>query len=807
MKVGFYVRCWVLMTTWLICVDFAARAVAESTLSDANSGPVAAAGIAEAASPANQPPQKKSAVDPNKAEDLLNLDIDQLSKVAVHGGSKQTNLTSPSSQVSGKAADSGEATSTADLLKEAPSVSARRVSAITFDPNVRGYNSSQLNATANGMNQLKARLDIDTLFSQIDPGVVQNITVIDGPYTSLYGPGFAFMVADLLPAPRFETPQTHLSTNFVYGSNAQALYTRDNAITGGTDWGACISYGLRDGNDYRTGGPNSYLIPSRYQKWDTFVAASFDVSPLARIEFNCLRTEMNGVELPGVVYDIQNSTNDQFNLSYIIQEDRQGPKQFVLQSWYTQTFYHGDASSPSKQASFYRAYLFEPYLSTDPANTPVNTEGKGDLESLGVRALRTFGQADSPQWTVGADYRRYRQHYLEQSRTANGDLAWGLLYGVPQSQMDDGGVLTDLMLPVSDTLSVNIGGRLDLCKATLDATDPIAAQVGDYTPRYDEPSCTLGMAYITTKQKLTETTTLKGGIAFAMRPPELTELYNFEAFVPMYRFGNSYVDGLSTLRPEKDLQFDLGLTHETKKVSYGVRAFGAIIRDYILPSPSFIDPAPRPQDATHVLGRNFAYFPADQRSDIGTPSENADTCQADYVYVNIAEASLLGGDLFGEYLVREGFSVFGNMSYVYGVNNSPVSVISTPPYFSPDNQLVPINGTDGLPGIYPLYGNVGIRFFEPAENRWCMEFCCRMVRAQDHPAVTLSEVPAPGYTTFAARGYYRLRKNVRVSLDIENLFNRAFTEPGSLAIIGPNGLPTFVEEPGISVLMGVDARF
>jgi len=159
------VRLGALTIAWLVCVDLAACAAAESASLDANSGPTAPAGVAETASPANQPPQQKPVADPSKVEDLLNLDIDQLSKVQLRGGSKQTNLTSPSSQMSGKAADTGEATSTADLLKEAPSVSARRVSAVSFDPRVRGYNSSELNATANGMNQLKARLDIDTLLS------------------------------------------------------------------------------------------------------------------------------------------------------------------------------------------------------------------------------------------------------------------------------------------------------------------------------------------------------------------------------------------------------------------------------------------------------------------------------------------------------------------------------------------------------------------------------------------------------------------------------------------------------------------
>jgi outer membrane receptor protein involved in Fe transport len=431
------------------------------------------------------------------------------------------------------------------------------------------------------------------------------------------------------------------------------------------------------------------------------------------------------------------------------------------------------------------------------------------MESMGTRLLRTFGETDSLQWTVGADWRRNQQRYLEETWDSQGGLAWDTLYGVPRGRLDDVGALTDVMLPVSDTVSVNIGGRIDYCQATLDMMDPIVSQ-SDYTaftPRFAENSHALGMAYVTSKKKLTEETSLNGGIAFAMRNPDLTELYNFEAFVPQYRFGNTFNDGLSTLRPEKNLQLDLGLARQTKKVSYGVRGFYSTIHDYILPSPCYLAQIPPYADATTLLGRNFSYFPASQRADLGTPSENADTCQANYVYVNVDQVSMLGGDLYGDYEVREGISVFGNMSYVYAVNNTPVAVLSDPPYYSTDIQLVHLGVSDGIPGIYPLSGNVGIRFFEPKDDIWSVSFSAKMVRAQDHVAVTLAEVPAPGYTTFALRGYYRVRKNVRVSLDIDNLFNRAYVEPGSLAIIGPDGKPTFVEEPGISALMGVEARF
>jgi len=736
------------------------------------------------------------------AKDLLNLEIDQLWNAPVRVGAQAANQIAPSSELTGAAADTGRVTTTADLLKQAPSVSARRVSAISQDPRIRGYHSSQLNGTANGMNQLKARLDIDTIFSQIDPGIVQNITVIDGPYTSLYGPGFAFMAADLLPAPRYESPQVHLSTNFVFGSNAQTLYSRDNVLTGGKDWGACISYGLRTGNDYRTGGPNGYLLPTRYQKWDGMAAISFDVNPISRFQIDCLRTEMNDVQLPGVIYDIENSRNDQYNFRFIIQEDPQGPQDLVLQSWYTQTYYNGDSDNPSKQTTFYRAFLTE----TSPDADPVNTYGRGGLESQGVRLLRTFGDRDSPQWTVGVDWRRYRQRYLEMTFNGEGGIAWDTLYGIPRSQLDDVGVLTDIFLPLSDVISVNVGGRVDYCQPSVDATDPIAEQYW-YSPRYEQNAHPLGMAYFLAKRNLTEASSLRFGASFAMRNPDLTELYNYEAYAPVYRFGNTYNEGNSTLRPEKNIQFDLGLRHETKTAVCGARGFFSMIHDYIMPSPCYLSEVPPPGLATHVLGRNFQYFPLSQRSDIGTPSENADTCQANYVYVNIDQAVMLGGELFGEFEVREGLSLFGNMAYVYGVNNSPVSVLSDEPYYSTDVQIVRIGRSDGLPGIYPLSGNVGIRLREPVDDAWSVEFRCRMVRAQDNVAVTVSEIAAPGYTTFALGGYYRVRKNIRVSLDIENLLNRAYAEPGSLAIIGPNGLPTFVEEPGISALVGIDARF
>ena len=495
--------------------------------------------------------------------------MDQLSKVRVATVPQTTNLNAPSTQISSGANDFNDVTTTGELARQAPSVSTQRTSAINLDPRIRGYRSGQIGATANGMNQLKTRLDIDSVFSQIDPGVVSDLTVVDGPYTSLYGPGFAFLAADLLSPPRYANgPEAHASTSLMFGTNGSTLYNRDNVLAGGKDWGVICSYGMRTGEDYLTGGGDPYRIPSAFQKWDTLLSVSKDLGYSSRIEFDILHTEINNTELPGVVYDLDNSTNSQYNVRYIVQADPKGPQDMVLQSWYSQTAYNGDASRPAKQQSLYEQYFTLADYSDYP-NNMANTVGQGRMQTIGIRALRTFGEANCPQWTIGADFRRVNQQYGETNFTASGDIAFGgTLYGIPASQMDDYGVLTDVLLPLNDKLSLTIGGRVDYCKASLDQNDPIVTQgipnSIPFWPGYEEPANMLGMAYITAKYNLTEQYALRAGTGFAMRMPDLAELYSADPYVPYARFGNSYVDGLSTLQPEQDLQFDLGLSYKTK---------------------------------------------------------------------------------------------------------------------------------------------------------------------------------------------------------------------------------------------------
>ena len=267
------------------------------------------------------------------------------------------------------------------------------------------------------------------------------------------------------------------------------------------------------------------------------------------------------------------------------------------------------------------------------------------------------------------------------------------------------------------------------------------------------------MAYATGKAALDDRWTLNAGSAFAMRSAELSELYSDDTYLPVARFGNSYVEGLSTLKPEKNLQFDLGITYQEERVRSGVRGFYATIWDYIMPVPAGIDmSAAAPVVAPHVLGRDFRDFPPQWREDLGTVNENADTAAAAYQYVNVELATLFGGDMFAEVTLWDGVSVFGSMAYVRGTNHDPVAFVADPSWSSPDGTTVPLGRSEGLPLIYPLSGTLSIRVFDPDAQRWGLEFASRMVRRQDHLAYSLSELSTAGFAVFDLRGYYRLRE-------------------------------------------------
>jgi outer membrane receptor protein involved in Fe transport len=748
------------------------------------------------------------AIEPNRSVDGSagdRLDIED-----IMFGTK-TNMTATGSVVTQSPGDGGGSASVGELLEHAPGVSVRRTSAINLDARVRGFHAGQLNASADGMTQLKTRIDIDSLLSQIDPGIVESISVIQGPYSSLYGPGFAFLSADLFPVRRFDDgPEFHGSLNFSHESNGRQIYNRERVWGGGSDWGFAASFGLRTGNDYRPGGDGpDFDVPASYRQQDVFVSLSKDLSCDSRIEFMFLRQDLFNVELPGVAYDIDRSQTDQFNVRYVQQADRNGPEQLVVQFWSHQTPYTVDASHTSKQRTFSRVFAAQPFADYYPAvatgNLLTKLLGDGLSESSGVRALKTIGDADTALLSFGADFRRYEQFYRERDFDGEGTPAFeGNIFGIPRSFQEDVGLLTHLNLPLKDQTTLTAGGRIDWTSSFVDRNDPVAqvltAFQGEYRPGFAEPNETLGMTYLTAETRPCDWLTLTGGVAFGMRAPNLAELYSDEPFVPVVRFGNSYTDGNSRLDPERNLQFDLGATGKWTHATVGARGFHSTIRDYIQPVPSdystFVSTGIAAPDRLH---RNYAAFGGDPSDP--TINLDADSASLDYRYSNVDLVTLFGTELFGEVNVHPCMSLYGSMAYVRGTNHSPVR-------FEDETQsLIPLSGDEPLPGIFPLNATLAARLFDRDRRTWTLEFELLVADDQSRVADRFAELPTPGYGVVNVRGAYQLTQNIRLTSAIENLFDRSYFQHGSLAIMNRNGQVEFIKEPGFTWTIGVEVAF
>jgi outer membrane receptor protein involved in Fe transport len=754
--------------------------------------------------PANSQSAGQNSDSGNRSKDPLDLSLEELSRQDVRSsqgagpgsGQSRVSQSTSGSTVTSSQFDSAGTGGLGELFNQAPEVNVRRISAVNLDPRVRGFNTSELNASADGMTELKSRLDIDSLFSQVDAANVDSVSVTDGPYTSLYGPGFAFLTARFANAPRYADGfEVHDVTTFSNDSNGRQINAHERLLFGGPDWGVNVSYSVLSGGEYLSGhDADAFRVPAAYRQQDVFLASSIDLTKQVRLEFNYVHVNLYNVELPGVSYDLDRSDNDQFDVRLVWQADPNGLENLVLQFWEQRTAYNGDSGRPSKQLTFIDL-LLDQALPSFRGETGFND---GVSESAGIRTLCTIGSKDSARLTVGADYRRVLIDYEEFAViNATGLPTENGQFGIPKSSLEDGGAFFHFIDPVSKQLTLTLGGRYDHTQAWFDKDAPIAQP---FAPGDNQPTNDLYMLYTTAEYKPTDWLKFTGGAAYAMREANLTELYSDGTVVPLVRFGNSILEGNSQLAPEKDLQFDLGVSTKWENFSLGARAFYSDIRDYILPVASDLSlPVAAGIPAPTQLGRTVAAFGINSSNPLINAA--ADTAALGYRYTNLDLATMTGGEVFGEWKMLSWLALNGQMAYVKGVDEAPVR------YITATNTFVPLGGHEPLPNIYPFNGTLTLRVFEPRKNSWEVDFVTRMVAGRHSVALSLAEVPSPGFTTFGLRGSYRLNEHLRIYSSIENLFDRSYSEPGSLAIVTPHNTIGFVSEPGFSWIVGFEASF
>jgi outer membrane receptor protein involved in Fe transport len=661
-------------------------------------------------------------------------------------------------------------------------VPVQRRTPVVSEPRIH---SSRVGRTAAaGSYWVPARLDLDTMVSKLDSRIIEDLIVIKGPYSVLYGPGFSFLDVDLKDAPRYaEGLEIHGSTSADYRANGRQIYGRQDAWGGASDWGFRVGYGHRTGNDYRSG--HGTHVPASYNSRDVDLTLGFDLTPESSVEFTYLRLDQTGMEFPGQAFDIDVLMTNGFDLEYSLR-DQPYYDRLTVTAWYNDTRLHGNAQGAGKRRQF-------------PFYDLIGFSGFTDVtsSSSGFRAALMWGQPDQTLLTIGTDLRYVQQGLNEITSGSYGLASWQDANSpIPGSYQANPGVFAELSQPLSDACRVKAGTRADLVQS--DITDdpaklaqvgteqlPLAAVLG--SDAYSQ-SHSLVMAYLSGEYDINCCWQVKAGGGYAQRAPSLTELYAAQPFMFLLQNGLNTVTGDPRLNPEQIWQVDLGLHYDDGWLRGGVHGFHAWCLDYI-------------------TFENLRIFRAPPFGQVE---------QVSLKFVNTDLATFVGGDAFCECDWTNWCTAFATVHYVDGRDRTRNGDFATrratagqPSVRVPGLARGYFSGVAGaadepLPSISPLESRLGLRFHSvQAARNWLVELGARIVADQNRVATSLLESPTTGFTVWDLRGVWRVTPSLQLVAGIENLTDTNYRE--SLDYRSPDGIQMF--QPGRNIYGGITLTY
>ncbi len=681
-------------------------------------------------------------------------------------------------------------TDTGSLLSKSPSVTGIEVQSrtpIVSEPRIRSGRIGGL--AASGSYWVPARMDLDTMVSKLDSRIVNDVVVIKGPYSAMYGPGFQFLDVDLLHAPRYEDGfEAHGRTSADYKTNGQQFYGRQEAWGGAEDWGFRVGYGHRTGNDYRSG--SGIEIPASYNSRDVDLAVGFDLTPDSSLEFGYVRLDQTGVEFPGQAFDIDVLVTNGFELKYT-QECQPAYERLVAETWYNRTRLDGSAQSAGKRRQF-------PYYDvlTFRGITDV------DSQSTGYSCYLLWGDDECGQLTAGTDLRYVKQKLNE---ITSGRLRLNVWKDanspIPESDACNPGLFAEIGSPLGEHLRIKAGARVDLVSANVLEDPAKLSSLGTLstplnpisladilgTDQFDQ-DFRLWSVYVMADYELNCCWTAQAACGYAQRPPNLTEMYAAQTFMFVLQNGLNTVTGDPRLAPERLLQIDLGLRYDVERLHGVLTGYYAWAFDYI-------------------TFENLA---------IARGAPNNQVEQVQLKFVNTDLATFCGAELHAEYDLTEALVLFGNLSYVEATdrtrNGDFATAQATPGnpsqrvYGLPRGYFsgVPGPAEEPLPAISPLTSRLGVRLRDPVDHkRYGLEISTRLVHSQTRVATSLLETATPGFNVWDLRGYWQANRQLLLIAGVENFANANYRE--HLDFRSPDGIQMF--QPGVNFYAGGEVNY
>jgi iron complex outermembrane receptor protein len=372
---------------------------------------------------------------------------------------------------------------------------------------------------------------------------------------------------------------------------------------------------------------------------------------------------------------------------------------------------------------------------------PRPTVSNPDRETHSVRVEATLEPAARFEVLTGMDY-RFNRHTLR--RTSNQTLnPYQALPRRKDAEFTHAGLFAEAAWEPKEGSRLIGGLRLDFEEAE-DFRPTVAVGMAR------QPNPTAGMrrseslpaGFLRYERDLDEDLTVYAGVGHARRFPDYWELFNKESASSISSFNTSV---------EKTTQVDIGFTRRKGALLLSLSAFASEIRDFILIESRFAKPA--------MNGTRPA------------------------TVVRSVDARTWGGEGTLSYRLGGAWLAEASLAWVHGTNRTENRPLAQQP---------------------PLEGRLSLRY---QRQYWSAGAVWRLVDNQDRFARNQGNIvgqdlgPTPGFGILSLNASWRPARWNRITVGIDNLFNKTYAEHLSRAGSLIAGFPpptTRVHEPGRS---------
>lgn len=613
--------------------------------------------------------------------------------VSSYGGArKMREVAIPMSVVEDRQLRKLSAQSPSEALAHEPGLAMTRDGIWATSVNIRGL-SEQRNVTLIDGNRIETATDHAAALSTIDLNDVEQIEVIKGPASSVYGTGAMGGVVNFVTHSNVFTPKfsTGGKVYSEYQSANQLFSNHAGLHAGSKRWAVSANGTYRTASDVRT--PVGTLNNSGFTDYAYSIKTAFKPRDNHELSINFQNYSADEVGLPGGSSFPKDAT--------------------VKYDWVTRRMIGVGytITDISESLKVIRVNFFSQYIDRMVENRPnamrlITPRGQHYTNGIRLHSEWQFGQRHKV--TAGTEWWQRRVETSRESRTQKNDSTV-IVRGempIPDARFSSMGVFAqDEFTLIPSKLLLNYGGRYDFIQVTNEtAVDPlyqyttvngkttqnvVPQRINFASGSVNDGSYGLyaGLVYSANANN-----DISLSVARSFRAPSLEERFKF-----IDQAGNLRV-GDPNIKPESGWFADLGYKLYSGPVTLSANLFANTLNNLIVEKKdSFSYVLPSGSDTTVLALKNS----------------------------NVNEALLTGAELSAEWRIISRVAVFSSLSYVRGTDTK--------------------NNTS-LPSIPPFRGASGIRYLQPG---W-FEVLLAAYWATEQPKVAAAEQPTKGFVTWNA---------------------------------------------------------